>query len=238
MRRRHALVVAGVIVLIVLLTGLIARSRTFLLFGDTITRVKTRQKAVALTFDDGPTPAMTAEILGILRREKVKATFFVNGETLAENPEPGRSIVAAGHQMGNHTYSHKPMIFRSPRATRNEILRTDRLIRETGYRGEILVRPPYCLKLVILPRYMAKQGRKIVTWDVGPDMNPWVEARPSRITRFVLKKTRPGSIIMMHVISKNHRESMHAVEDVIAGLKENGYRFVTVSELLTLGPTE
>lgn len=228
----------GAIVFALTLICLIARSRTFLLFGDTVTRVKIGQKAVALTFDDGPTPAMTAEILGILRRQKAKATFFVNGKTLAENLGAGRSIVAAGHQMGNHTYSHKPMIFRSPRAIRNEIVRTDRLIRKAGYKGGIPVRPPYCLKLVALPRYLATQGRKIVTWDVGPDMNPWVEARPSRITRFVLKRTRPGSIVMMHVISKNHRESMRAVEDAIAGLKKKGYRFVTVSELLALGPAE
>src|SRR5215475_7640909 len=90
----------------------VSKSRTFQFFGDIIPRVNTRQKVVALTFDDGPTPGLTEEVLSILNEEGVKATFFVIGEDLERNLEEGRKIVAAGHELGNHSYSHKRMVLK------------------------------------------------------------------------------------------------------------------------------
>lgn len=96
---------------------------------------------VALTFDDGPTGNVD-NILPLLDQYDAKATFFLIGNELRQHPEQGLKIAEAGHQIGNHTYSHKRMIFKSPDYIKREIEQTDMLIRKTGYKGEIDVRPP------------------------------------------------------------------------------------------------
>src|SRR5262245_16641673 len=110
-----ALLVIVVAVLVVTAAAYqISKSRTFQFFGAIVSRVNTRQKVVALTFDDGPTPGATEEVLSILNEAGVKATFFVIGSELEQNLEEGRKIVAAGHELGNHTYSHKRMVLKTP----------------------------------------------------------------------------------------------------------------------------
>jgi len=214
----------------------ISKSRTFQFFGDIVPRVNTRQKAVALTFDDGPTPGITDEVLSILNKENVKATFFVIGADLERNLEEGRKIVAAGHELGNHTYSHERMVLKTPSFIKSEIERTDQLIRQAGYQSVIHFRPPYGKKLILLPYFLARTSRKTITWDVEPDSYPEIAADSSKIVAHTLEKTRPGSIILLHVMYKSRGESLKAVNGIIAGLKGDGYSFKTVSELLdTLG---
>jgi chitin deacetylase len=111
----------------------VCKSRTFQFFGDIVPRVITRQKVVALTFDDGPTPGVTEDVLSILKEGNVKATFFVIGAELERNPEEGRKIVAAGHELGNHSYSHKRMVLKTPSFIGSEVERTDQLIRQAGF---------------------------------------------------------------------------------------------------------
>jgi peptidoglycan/xylan/chitin deacetylase (PgdA/CDA1 family) len=94
-----------------------------------------------------------------LSAEQVQATFFVIGAEFEQNMAEGRRLVAAGHEMGNHTYSHERMVLVTPSFVRQEIERSDQLIREAGYQCEILFRPPYGKKLFTLPRYLAKNGQ-------------------------------------------------------------------------------
>ena len=239
MRRTKAKVIALVVVVvtlcIIVVLWKISRSRTFQFFGQLIPRVETSQKIVALTFDDGPTPAGTNQILAILAEENVKATFFVTGAELEQNLDLGRKIVAAGHELGNHSYSHVRMFLVTPGFVKQEIESTDKLIRDAGYQGEILFRPPYGKKLFALPYYLSKNGRKSITWDVEPESYPEVDASSDRIVEHVLAKTRPGSIIILHVMYPNRRESMAAVKKIVEGLKAQGYSFKTMSELLTSG---
>lgn len=212
----------------------ISKSRTFQFFGELIPRVNTSQKVVALTFDDGPTPKATDEILSILASENVKATFFVIGGELANNPEPGKKIVAAGHELGNHTYSHDRMLLVTPSFVKQEVERTDQLIRDAGYTGEILFRPPYGKKLFALPYYLSKHNRKSITWDVEPESFPEIDKSADKIVDYVLSNTRPGSIIILHVMYPNRHESMQAVKKIIEGLRARGYSFKTMAELLAL----
>ena len=104
------LIVFIIITIVILITAAalwrISNSRTFQFLGEIVPRVNTTHKLVALTFDDGPTPEGTDQILAVLGEENVKATFFVTGGELAQNPEQGKKIVAAGHELGNHSYSH------------------------------------------------------------------------------------------------------------------------------------
>ena len=133
--KRAAVVLIAVLVLAVGVFKL-SKARTFQLFGEIVPRVETRQRVVALTFDDGPAPNVS-EVLDTLADRKVKATFFLIGSNIESDPDDAKRIVAAGHQVGNHTWSHDRMIFKSPSFIAREIEETDRLIRAAGYRGEI-----------------------------------------------------------------------------------------------------
>ena len=208
----------------------VSKSRTFQFFGEIISRVNTRQKVVALTFDDGPTPGVTEEVLSILNEAGVKATFFVIGANLERNPEEGRKIVTAGHELGNHTYSHERMVLKTPSFIESEIERTDQLIRQAGYQSAIHFRPPYGKKLILLPYFLARTSRKTITWDVEPDSYPEIAADSNKIVAHVMEKAKPGSIILLHVMGRS--ESLKAVKGIIAGLKGEGYSFKTVSEML------
>lgn len=210
----------------------VSRSRTFQFFGELIPRVETSQKIVALTFDDGPTANATDQILAILAEADVKATFFVTGAELEQNLDAGKKLVAAGHELGNHSYSHTRMVLVTPSFVRSEIETTDRLIRDAGYQGEILFRPPYGRKLFALPYFLSKSGRKSITWDVEPESYAEIGSDADKIAEHVLSKTSPGSIIILHVMYPNRRESLRAVKKIVDGLKAQGYSFKTVSHLL------
>ncbi len=108
-------------------------ARKFQLFGGITDQVETKQKVVALTFDDGPTKNVD-KILPLLDQYHVKATFFLIGNEIEKNPVEAKKIVSAGHQIGNHTYSHQRMVFKSPSYIKAEIEKTDKLIREAGFR--------------------------------------------------------------------------------------------------------
>jgi peptidoglycan-N-acetylglucosamine deacetylase len=206
--------------------------RSFQLAGSLVHRVDTDRRVVALTFDDGPTTAGTDSILAILARERVSATFFLTGGEMERNPELGRRIVGAGHEVGNHTYSHARMVLRSQGFIRSEIEATDALIRQAGHRGPIHFRPPYGKKLVGLPMYLRSTGRTTVMWDVEPESYPEVGASAERIVDHVAARVQPGSIILLHVMYPSREPSLRAVPDLIRRIREMGYEFVTVSELI------
>ena len=110
--------------------------------------------------------------------------------------------------------------------------RTDELIRQAGYRGEIHFRPPNARKLLFLPHYLQSQGRKTIMWSMEPDSYPEIARDSGKIVEHVLENVEPGSIILLHVMYKSRKESLWAVKGIIEGLRKQGYTFVTVSELL------
>lgn len=218
--------------LMLYLTYKLMNARTFQLFGEIVPRVETSRPLVALTFDDGPAAPFTEELLAVLREKGAKATFFVIGKHLEEFPNLGEKIVAEGHELGNHSYSHQRMIFKSYAFIRSEIEMTDRLIRRTGYTGEINFRSPYGKKLLLLPLYLSRIQRKNIFIDVEPESDDDVAASADKMVEHVLANARAGSIILLHAENKGRSESQKAVPGIIDGLKGRGYRLVTVSELL------
>lgn len=210
----------------------VSKARAFQFFGEIVPRVETEQKLVALTFDDGPMPAHTDEILRVLKEENVKATFFLIGGELEKNPDEAKKIVADGHEIGNHSYSHVRMVLVSPSFVKDEIERTDALIRAAGYERPAHFRPPYGKKLFTLPFYLSQTGRKTITWDVEPESFPEIAANTDEIVKHILANTRAGSIILLHVMYDRERKSLNAVKPVIEGLRSRGFQFVTVSELI------
>ncbi len=192
------------------------------------------EKVVALTFDDGPTPDKTNQILQILAAEQIPATFFLIGREVQQHPQLVRQILAAGHQVGNHSFSHQRMIFKSPAFIAGEIEQTDKLLRDSGVDGVIYFRPPYGKKLLVLPWYLMKHHRVSVTWDVAPENFPKIAKDPQALVDYTVQQTKPGSIILLHVMYDSRQVTMQAVPQIIRQLKAQGYRFVTVHELLKL----
>ncbi|HET6231370.1 MAG TPA: polysaccharide deacetylase family protein [Longimicrobiaceae bacterium] len=225
---------AGVCLLLIGAYTLVS-SRTWQTFGRIVPRVETREKVVALTFDDGPTPLGIDSVLPMLQRRGVRATFFVTGAETERHPDLARRLVAAGEELGNHTWSHPRMLLKPPAFIRGEIERTDLQIRAAGYHRPILFRPPFGKKGIALPLYLSRHGRTTVTWDVEPDSYAEVAATPEGIVRHVLERTRPGSIILLHVMYPSRATSRAAVPGIVDGLRARGYRFVTVSEMVALG---
>lgn len=238
--RRALLLTVPPLVLGALLFGAwwLVNARHFQLTGELVSRMETERKWVALTFDDGPEPGFTEELLGILARARVPATFFLVGEAVSRNPTQTRAIVEAGHELGNHSYSHRRMLFMSRKTVADELERTERLLREAGYRGPLHFRPPYGKKLWTLPRYLAERDILSITWDIEPDTGRNGQPTPEGIVAEVVGKVRPGSIVLLHVMSPQRTASMRAVPRVIAALRERGYRFVHLSELLDAGEAE
>jgi peptidoglycan/xylan/chitin deacetylase (PgdA/CDA1 family) len=211
----------------------VSRTRRLQLFGEIVTHVETRDSVVALTFDDGPTPAYTDSILAVLRRERARATFFVLGGDLERNPELGRRMVAEGHALANHTWSHPRMVGQSWARIRREVEDTDRQIRLAGERGPIHFRAPYSHKFVLLPWYLRRTGRTNVSWNVEPDGDP---SRPAEeMVRLVLDEAHPGAIILLHPWYASRESSRQALPGIIRGLHARGYVLVTVPELLKRG---
>jgi peptidoglycan/xylan/chitin deacetylase (PgdA/CDA1 family) len=234
--RRRLLISAVAVIVVLCLAGYgswqLMDSRTFQLFGGLTARVDTTQKVVALTFDDGPDPAGTDALLATLAEKHVHGTFFLIGNELARHLELGRKIAAAGHQLGNHTYSHERMVFRTPSFVDSEITRTDAEIRKTGYRGEIDFRPPNGKKLVALPWYLAQHNRRTIMWDVEPNSLPEIDGSATATTNYTVSQVRPGSIVVLHGMYASRQATRDALGPIIDQLRARGYHFVTVSELL------
>ena len=211
----------------------VSRARNFQFFGDLVPRVGMEEKMVALTFDDAPA-SRTREVLDILRDKGVRGTFFMIGSLLEKDPGAGKDIYEAGHELGNHSYSHTRMVLKRYAFIRSEVERTDELIRRTGYSGEIHFRPPFGKKFLGLPWYLASTERTTVMWDVEPESFADVAGDAVLIEEHVLANARPGSIVLLHGMcdSESCAETRKALPRIIDRLREEGYGFVTVSELM------
>ncbi|MEW8971337.1 MAG: polysaccharide deacetylase family protein, partial [Mesobacillus sp.] len=187
----------GIITIIIFLllhgTYRLMNSRTFQLFGGLTSQVETDEKVVAITFDDGPTQQVE-DILPLLEKYDAKATFFLIGNEIEENPEAAQMIASAGHQIGNHTYSHNRMVLKSPSFIKEEIEKTNTLIVNAGFTGEIDFRPPNGKKLLALPYYLDQQNIDTITWNLEPDS--YYSSSADKLN-YIKDHVKPGSIILM-----------------------------------------
>ena len=128
--------------------------------GTSFRCVNTQEKVVALTFDDGPNPDGTQEMLDLLEKHNIHATFFLIGKKVKLSPELARKIWHAGHQVGNHSWSHTLMMFKSPRYMRQEVEKTDKLLRKLGYSKEILFQGSFRYEITLVtygPKNLKKE---------------------------------------------------------------------------------
>jgi len=185
---------------------------------------------IALTFDDGPHATLTPRLLDILKEKGVKATFFVLGECVVANPAVLQRAASEGHEIGNHSWDHKSFLKGGGSGVASEINQTNAAIENALGKKPVLVRPPYgATNAAITKRLNEEYGLKVVMWDVDP--LDWKVRNSAHVKAEILKSTKPGSIVLSHDI---HPTTIDAMAETIDALKEKGFKFVTVSELIAM----
>lgn len=192
--------------------------------------IRDERKLVALTFDDGPHPEYTAKILKILYENDVRATFFVVGSNAERYPGLVRAEYDLGNEIGNHTYSHRVCVKDSDRMISDEIKNADKIISDITGEVPTLFRPPEG-KIGGMSHDLYKSlGKRIILWDV--DTRDWAHTPVDKIVKNVKENVRNGSVILFHDFVKPPSPTPESLGIIIPYLRENGYEFVTVSELL------
>jgi peptidoglycan/xylan/chitin deacetylase (PgdA/CDA1 family) len=210
---------------------------TLQLFGPAILRGPADGNRIALTFDDGPCAGYTEQILDILRRHDVKATFFVCGQNVERSPETLRRVQAEGHTIGNHGYSHPFPFFRSRAFFAREIDLTQEAIEKVTRERPKFFRPPFGARWLGLHSVLKARGLSLVNWsDTGYDWKLDMEG----IVRETLKTLGPGSIILLHDGRRTYppervdrSPTVKALPPILEGAGKAGFTFVTLDKLLS-----
>jgi len=209
------------------------RGRSSEVFGPSVWRGKTGRKAIALTFDDGPSPA-TPRILDILAGYSAPATFFQCGENVARAPELSRAVCAGPHEIGNHSHTHPNFALKRPAYIIDDFLRAQRAIEDATSRTPVLMRPPFGVRWFGFREMQERLGLMCIMWSViGLD---WKLGAPDIAGR-VLAHARDGSIVCLHdgrgtLKDPDAKPTVEAVRRIIPSLLEKGYHFETVSQLV------
>jgi peptidoglycan/xylan/chitin deacetylase (PgdA/CDA1 family) len=204
------------------------------LFGPTVYRGVRSRKSIALTFDDGPSES-SAELLEYLEKEEVPATFFMCGMNVKRLPDVAGQVAAGGHQLGNHTYSHPNLFFKSRTFIDQEFTEAQKIIQfETGV-TPMLLRAPYGFRWMGMREVQQRLSLLSVMWTVAGFDWRWPAGR---IAGHILSHCAPGAIVCLHDGRgvKTHpdiRATLAAVRNIVPRLKDNGYTFETVSGVLS-----
>ncbi len=191
---------------------------------------KNDRMEIALSFDDGPHPRLTPVILDILAEYGIKATFFMVGENVGYYPAAARAVAEAGHEIGNHTFSHRRFGRMSEGEMLNEISACEEAISGVWNHPVHYVRPPEGQMNDTVRRVAGTLHYRIILWDV--DTRDWAHTPPAEITRHILDTVQAGDIILMHDFIGHDSPTPEALRMVIPALLERGYSFVTVGELV------
>ncbi|MCL1468847.1 polysaccharide deacetylase family protein [Argonema galeatum] len=193
------------------------------------------QKVIALTFDDGPWPKTTLQVLNILKKNNIKATFFWVGQCVKNYPQLAQQVVAEGHAIANHTWSHSYRKMNASQAAHEIDDTADLIYKTTGVRT-FLFRPPGGIMNNGPAGYAEQKNYAIAKWSNDP-----MDYRPlpaQKLIKNVLRKAKSGDIVLMHDGGGNHSATVRALPEIIDKLSSQGYKFVTVPELLEMKDRE
>jgi len=197
----------------------------------TFNSVHVEGPCIAMTFDDGPSATLTPKLLDLLAARHIKATFFVIGENVAEHPEIVARAAHEGHEIGNHSWSHPNFAKMSEDSVRRQLWRTDDAIKNATGKRPALMRPPYGSITEREKRWIHDEfGYRIILWNVDP--YDWKRPGPAVVRNRILKETQPGSIVLSHDI---HLGTIEAMPSTLDALETKGFKFVTISELISMG---
>lgn len=204
-------------------------------YGMAFSEIPTSRKVVALTFDDGPYPPYTDQILDILKEYQVPATFFVIGQNAAKHPDLVRRIVREGHQVGNHSYHHIDLLKADRNVLAEEIDRTSQVIRDITGQSPNFVRPPHGFRDPVVMEAMRERGLTVVEWSVMS--RDWTNPGVETIVNRTVSKVRNGSVVLLHdgdgvAQDASRAQSVEATRRIIQELQAQGYTFVTVDEIV------
>jgi|SRR5579883_996170 peptidoglycan/xylan/chitin deacetylase (PgdA/CDA1 family) len=211
--------------------GSVAKSSQ--LFGPTVFRGSGRERTIALTFDDGPSEG-TLQLLDYLHREQVYCTFFQCGMNVRRLPQVAGAVAGFGHQLGNHSYSHPTLPFKSRAFIDREFTEAQKIISfETGL-TPMVMRPPYGFRWPGMRAVQEKLSLLNVLWTVIGNDWRWPAAK---ITEHVLRNVTPGGIICLHdgratEANPDVSQTLKAVRQIVPVLKDQGYQFLVLSDLL------
>jgi peptidoglycan-N-acetylglucosamine deacetylase len=200
--------------------------------GQVFWEVKTKKKLVALTFDDGPDPVYTPQILDALAKYKAKATFFVIGAEAERYPQIIQRQTKEGHELANHTYHHNFRDHFNPEKLKDELDKTSKVIQDLTGQSPSLYRPHsgyYNEKIV---NTAINNGYRVILWSWHQDTKDWKRPGVGKITNNVVSDSKPGDIVIFHDAGGDRTQTIKAVENILEILDKKGYKFVTVSELL------
>ncbi|MGA8942905.1 MAG: polysaccharide deacetylase family protein [Thermoactinomyces sp.] len=190
------------------------------------------EKKIALTFDDGPDARYTGQILDILKRYNVSATFFVIGKQVQYFPEVVQRMVREGHVVAGHSWSHPNLAKLSDAQVRQEIVRTNQAVKNVTGKNMAMIRAPYG-SVKGKEKVINQMGISIVGWNI--DTWDWKAGRtPRQVTQAVLQNLSPGSIVLKHSGGGDRSATVQALPKIIESLQQKGYEFVTVNELLEI----
>ena len=197
---------------------------------ETVRYVDREDKVVALTFDDGPHPTLTEEILELLEKYDARATFFIVGVNAQYYPDVLRMALSNGHEIGNHTHSHGSLIGCGKNDVKDEIISAEDDILSVCGAKTALFRPPegYVSKNVISAA--DELGYDVILWSI--DTRDWAHCSTADMVRNIKKNVKPGSIILFHDYISGESHTKDVLNVMIPYLAAQGYRFVTVSELM------
>ena len=205
-------------------------------YGSTFNGLKGKTRKIALTYDDGPNDPYTPELLEVLARHQVRATFFLIGRFVSRRPNIVRDLVQAGHVAGNHTHTHPPLIFETSVQIRIQLTACRQAIEDAAGEHSNLFRPPYGGRRPAVFRIARELGLQPVMWNaIGYD---WLEnTNPHRIEQNVAKSIRGGDVVVLHDGGHKHlgtdrSRTVAATDLLITRYKAQGYEFVTVPELM------
>jgi peptidoglycan-N-acetylglucosamine deacetylase len=187
---------------------------------------------IAMTFDDGPSAETTPRLLDILKQRNIKVTFFEIGQNAERNPAIVKRILAEGHEIGNHSWTHPQLSKLSDERVTEEITKTQDAIKAASGSGytPTLLRPPYGAITARQKEWIEKQfGLSIIMWSVDPF--DWKRPGESVIEQRILAGARPGAIILSHDI---HKQTVDAMPATLDALLAKGFKFVTVSQLIAM----
>lgn len=192
--------------------------------------VKTDTKQIAFTFDDGPHPHLTEEILKILDQYQVKATFFMIGQNVKNYPDVANEVIKAGHEIGNHTYSHVHLERLNDSQVAREIEACDDALEELCEYRPHLFRPPEGAINERIQNCANHEDYSLILWSI--DTRDWECKDENEIVNTVLNSIQPGDIILMHDYIGRKSRTPQALKILLPKLIEQGYEPVTVSQLL------
>ncbi|MGL4912778.1 MAG: polysaccharide deacetylase family protein [Romboutsia sp.] len=218
-----------------IITIIIFTSKTYINANEEEVFVKNGprdKKTIALTFDDGPHPKETNQVLDVLKKYDVKATFFIAGKHANWYSKPLIRASEEGHEIGNHTFNHPDISNLSKSQLEEEIIKCEEiLVRLTG-KKPTLFRPPYgSYKKDVLEEIAKKYNYKIVLWTTV-DARDWQNPGASKIADTIMNNAKNGDIILLHDYATD--DTVEALEILIPKMIEKGYKFVTVSELIDI----